>query len=49
MALEDVALPGSLLWAARQPGWQNPSSCLCSLSQAWHVFTPLARRADSPK
>lgn len=35
--------------AACQPGCQNPSSRLYLLSQAWHVFTPLAGRDDSPE
>ena len=55
VGLEDVALLASLcLCSPRaagscQPGWQNPSSRLCPLSQAWHLFMPLAGRDDSPK
>lgn len=32
-----------------QPGWPNLSSRPCLLSQAWHVFTLLAGRDDSPE
>lgn len=44
-----LSRPPHVPQAACQPGCQNPSSRLLSLSQAWHVFTSLAGRDDSPE